>query len=271
VVGNGIRTIGHLFHLLYNFHDIVRIRAADSENWIQLCGNVALALAKKIQVALQDATDSSFQRSWKHRSHAKRHAWGACYALSSLLSTSCARMKENVQGIAAALHQLIRCVELAHIINEKIATSAVITLEGTQKLTWRASGLLGNCLAASLIQATAKTKMSQIFKDGIRSMTCNMVEWANHQDILTCLGHQDISLTNINFLYSLMVEEKKDYGCYERIGVALQFTDFHNDISLIQKFQSRAVLQERQQQKPTYHGVDSFQELLSQDEDEDEL
>ena len=130
VVGNGIRTIGHLFHLLYNFHDIVQIRTDDSDKWIRLCGNVANALAKKIQIALLDATDLSNQRrSWRHRSHAKRHAWGACHALSSLLGCNAARAKDNREGVKAALHQLIRCVELAHIINEKIAVSAMSTLQ----------------------------------------------------------------------------------------------------------------------------------------------
>ena len=41
VVSNAIRTIGHLFHLLYNSHDIIKIRPDDSLLYIQFCGTVA--------------------------------------------------------------------------------------------------------------------------------------------------------------------------------------------------------------------------------------
>jgi len=274
VVGNGIRTIGHLFHLLYNFHDIVQIRTDDSDKWIRLCGNVANALAKKIQIALLDATDLSNQRrSWRHRSHAKRHAWGACHALSSLLGCNAARAKDNREGVKAALHQLIRCVELAHIINEKIAVSAMSTLQEIPHQTWTSNtgDLVGQCLAACLIQAGAITKASiglkrEVFEDGTRSMISNVMEWVNHQDILICLSHQDVSHSTINFMYSWMVENKIQSKRYEQFGIALQCSEFSSDISLIQKFQSRAAFRERQEQEPVQ--VELYQELTCQDEDE---
>ena len=52
VVSNAIRTIGHLFHLLYNSHDIIKIRPDDSLLYIQFCGTVAEGECLKYGVCL---------------------------------------------------------------------------------------------------------------------------------------------------------------------------------------------------------------------------
>ena len=119
-----------------------------------MCGVVAKNLAGKIELALSDVFHSSSQqRSWKQRSHAKKHAWGACHSLAYILDSKDAREEKIREDIQSALHQMIQCVALAHEVNEKIALGAVSTLQGISKELWSEDGNLKSlCLSACLIQ-----------------------------------------------------------------------------------------------------------------------
>ena len=98
------------------------------------------SLSCKIETALSDVSvteDSKNQkppkRSWKQRSNTKKHAWGSCRCLSSILLTS---TNLSILEIRRALSALINCIRYYDNLNEKIPAAAISTLSIIPREIW---------------------------------------------------------------------------------------------------------------------------------------
>ena len=137
VVGNSIRAMGHLIEGLLGF-------PRSSETWadengvIELCGTFSGCLAARIQLVLSEVSSVGVQRpSWRHRSNAKKHAWGACSGLAPLLSNRIASRKSISLNVGYAIQSLLGCIDQAPYLNVKIVISAVSTLRSISVEVWR--------------------------------------------------------------------------------------------------------------------------------------
>ena len=162
VVGNAIRTVGHLFHAI----SLSSLESQELEQLQTLCIDVTVNLAARINVALVDMDNNNLNtRSWKQRNFAKKHAWGSCNSLASLLLFCNAFGSDKCQvSCAVALISVIDCIKQADVLNEKIACCALSTLLLMNKEIWQWNCLhkpvLGLCLANCLYQYYQQVRLN---------------------------------------------------------------------------------------------------------------
>ena len=111
-------------------------------------------LVGKVQAALR--TESCAKLSWKQRSVAKKHAWGACSSLALALNCDEAATDLNLKIAQDSVHCLVQCIERAGVLNEKVTASATAAIrkisEGRLSRISNGSGLVGMALAPCLVQ-----------------------------------------------------------------------------------------------------------------------
>ena len=269
VVGNAIRTLGHLSNLLYNNHNIeIHLHTYERVTWVKLCGDISQELSSKIVLSVNDVVDALNQRSWRQRSHAKRHAWGSCQALSSVLCCKVAEEEMNRAGVKAAIQSLIKCIRYAHLMNEKIVHGALSTLVKIPREIYMLfsdiGSLSGLCFAVCLI----KLESDIAYKQPIYDLMKHLLNVMNYFDFESCLNCDDLSENNVEYLYNWMVSNEVQAQHFESIAGAFEFTSFNSNVSLFQKFQSRAEKKRRNENSViNSHEYTSVQD----DDDEDEL
>lgn len=269
VVGNAIRTLGHLCNLLYNNHSIeVNLHTYEKMTWVKLCGLISQELSSKIELSVTDVVDALNQRSWRQRSHAKRHAWGSCQALSSILCCKVAEEETNRAGVKAAIHSLIKCIRNAQLMNEKIVYGALSTLVKIPReiyiLFSDLSSLSGLCFAVCLI----KLENDTAYKQPIYDLMKHLLNVMNYFDFVSCLNCEDLSENNVEYLYNWMVSNEVQAQHFESVAGAFEFTSFNSNVSLFQKFRSRA--EKKRRNENTIVNSNGFA-IDEDDDDEDEL
>jgi hypothetical protein len=270
VIGNAIRATGYFFFLvddiLSNSSSIV---SNERNQWMEQFGDAAAELGSKINAARNDALGKSTKRSWKQRSYTKKHAWGACQALSFLLQCSSSRDGRVFDKVTYALQELILCIIISSVLNAKITIGALAAIKKVPDSLWEFSsraGLAGCCLANCLVVVTKTPQCS----NDIYTIMEKMIHCSNDNDLRICLQQPEISLSCIDFFYGWMVEKRMMAPCFAKFAIALEQSYHGHDVSLVQKFQSRAVYAERKQTHGTRNGSFSFY-TKSEDENEDEL
>ena len=271
VVGNAIRTLGHLFAVLCQQ---VSHSPVDCRRTIELCGKAAIELGRKIELAINDVTDTLTQRSWRQRSYAKKHAWGACQALSSILR--CNVVNEDViqKEVKSALQSMIKCIQNSQLINEKIAFGAVSTLLVVPINVFECHSnfeSIGGLLLAVCLSKMEASEILSSYRNELLTLMEKLVRRMNQFDMMTCLSHEDISRSNVQFMYNWMVEKNMDASCFENVAEALQFSSFSSDVDLIQKFTSRAEKKKRDELASNGNPTEQYDLHKEDDEDEDEL
>lgn len=101
-------------------------------------------------------SESCAKLSWKQRSVAKKHAWGACNSLALALDCDEAATDANLKISQASLHSLVQCIERAGVLHDKVTASATaairkISEERLSRIS-NGSGLVGMALAPCLVQ-----------------------------------------------------------------------------------------------------------------------
>jgi hypothetical protein len=153
VAGNAIRSIGHWVTLL---------ACSDSKSETieknELLRLVLESLSAKVSNTLEIVSnEKKGSLSWKQRSVAKKHGWGACHSLAQLFQA----MKgiddpALIASCSAAVRKLILCVEHFSSLNEKVAISAMAALREMEPLQFAEvagkTGLIGEALATCTIQ-----------------------------------------------------------------------------------------------------------------------
>lgn len=151
--GNAIRTIGHLVSL--SFHSPYKASGALNGWGASLFyRNVLRYLGHKVLSAL--SSESCSQLTWKQRSVAKKHGWGACNGLALVLDCDEATTNENLICAHGSLQALVQCIEHFPHLNEKVSLSASIAfrkISGSRlSQISSGSGLVGKALALCILQ-----------------------------------------------------------------------------------------------------------------------
>ena len=150
VVGNAIRAVGHLGYLV--FHEPIRSTRLhevwDAREFFQHC---VTALNVKVAQAIDDSFKKN--RSWKERSNAKKHAWGACHALALLLDGPDAIHETTIHVSRESLRLAILCLNSSE--TEKIPLAATNTIRHIPttnlKVLAHRNGLVGHAMAKCLV------------------------------------------------------------------------------------------------------------------------
>ncbi len=237
-----------------------------------------MELGRKINLAIMDTAFTSESRSWKQRSNAKKHAWGACQALLPIFRfvTIIVNGASSGEGTRTALVYLIQCLEHMDRINEKILVGAAATLAAVPVDIWFSvsvqvgQSIPGICLATCLTKAgPASTKSGT--REKIDRILEVLLACIDDNGILTCLDHADLSQETIQFLYTWMVDHDVGAQVYESFGRILPLSHLRSDVSMIQKFQSRAIFEARKARRSFNQSEQDDLLLLDEDSDEDEL
>lgn len=244
----------------------------ESDVWLKLCDNFLSTLSDMINQAIIDANQISETKSWKQRMNTKKQAWGACQAISHILRHSSLLRKETNKIFERSITSLVRCVENAHSINEKITISALHCLSHIETETWKylssKTGIRAQCLAACVTNAQLKSSIPGIATD-VHSIIFTLMQCLNEQDIRSFLHGNENIQENLENLYIWMVDNCAGSEMFEAFGEVMSTTSLYFDFSIVQKFKSRAIYEERRRAQS--NGDSRLSEESDASNDDDEL
>lgn len=256
VVGNSIRAMGHLIEGLLLFPQYTE-SWADENGVVELCGTFSECLAARIQLVLSEVSSVGVQRpSWRQRSNAKKHAWGACSGLAPLLSNRIASRKSISLNVAYAIQSLLGCIDQAPCLNVKIVISAVSTLRSISVEVWRCfvgdKRVFGNAIRICIGILSSSENAHRIYGENLLKelsiLLSTLLVLASWKDYLQLQeGEGDMCL--YEFLYIWLVENNqmnsydKSY-VFQSVKTTLE-TQQHPNVSLVQRFASRAINEQR--------------------------
>jgi hypothetical protein len=229
------------------------LKAQDVAHLQTLCGDITVKLATRINVALKDLESHNTTRTWKQRNFSKKHAWGSCTSLAPMLLFCTKFGSVEYRWICVeALLLALECIKFAHAVHEKIASCAVSTCLLINKDSWLwisdMKPVLGICIANCLYQFYDQAKCKVLPKalvDDIMVMMKKGLHTAfeiNDETSLTKFLNSDIlSSMTLDYFYQWMVQDGSfGSSCFDCLGNCLLHTDNADNVSLVQKFFSRA-------------------------------
>lgn len=261
VVKNAIRSVGHTSNLLS-----LSLRHESTDEHVSLlCGllvetieALTSKLWKTLHVALNEEQKAGM--TWKERSAAKKHGWGACHSLGLVFEGLWLSLFEDSNELAMACSKavqcLVRCPCHHDVLNEKVVLAAMaaicqLPIEFLIQNDAHES-VLGNTLKTSILilesgsnnrRVTLKvTKQNEQF-------LLHLLNSASIADATIVLDDDRVTTQTLECLYSWMVEvhrlERLSARAFEVFALALQHRSA--SVAFEQKFTSRA-LQKRKQE-----------------------
>jgi len=247
VVGNAIRTSGHLLSLLRSSGDEGSIQMSDA---LYRC--TVVTLTQKLNLALDIAEGKATNMSWKQRSIAKKHSWGSCHTLGVLLPCASSEEEPNRKLFLAAISQMIRCIQLARSLSEKVTAAAAAALKQTPMDMWRefsgATTIIADGLVACLILVYEEAKgvrakrLSPPIRNDVQDLLNLFLAISSADDAISSFSNEAISPGILDFLYSWMVDKGSKSSSFDSIATALTSNERVGEfeVSIEQRFSSRA-------------------------------
>jgi len=304
VVKNAIRSVGHTSNLLASSlrhgGGCDEYFTASCKLLVEVIESLTLKLWNTLHVALNEKQKAAM--TWKERSAAKKHGWGACYSLGLVFERLCLGIFEDYDGLVLACSKatlcLVRCACHHSVLNEKVvlATMAAICHLPSHFFFKNESQdtLLGDALTTSILilEMSARARVLLLkSSDNNNRVTAklaaqnepfllHLLNSTSIADVTIVLSDDRITNQTLGMLYSWMVEGPIFYGlsarAFEMFALALQQPGrWSTGVEFEQKFTSRA-LQKYKQERLSMHtenrSNDSRPEQTSNDDDEvDEL
>lgn len=237
VIGNAIRTLGHLSYLAFHEPYVSHLSRSDSAVRFQM---VVAKLTEKLRHAM--GGNASSKLTWKERSSAKKHGWGSCHSLGLLLG--CDVAIQNLDESREACAALINCIKQHTALSEKIvlaANAALKRLEPTHlESLSRRTGLVGLALSCCLELMVDRSVNSRVKTEVEQLMLCT-VPILSVLDACAVLQSEDITSSHLEWLYNWMLKNNLNAEAYEQFAMAFDQTDhWDSNVSLEQRFASRA-------------------------------
>lgn len=274
VVNNAIRTIGHLVSLTFR-PPYIDSGAFHEWSVTSFYDYVLGELDRKIETALMSETCRN--ASWKQRSTAKRHGWGACNALALVLDCDKAFTESNLIQAQDSLRLLVQCIDEAGSLHEKVASAATAAIrkisDTALTIISNEAGIVGMALSPCLLQlyrvshnehyrtrwfvintnshVIIQVKMQHENKARLelelKLLLAHLLRATTISDACYLLRQEDIGKSTLEFLYEWMVDENMPLGAFESFALALQRRDLMeaHDVGLQQKFASRVLQMNR--------------------------
>ena len=271
VVGNAIRTIGHVSYFVYTPEFLSNEGVSVSDD-LKLYASLLSNLTAKIHDVLCDATGEKPRAlTWKQRNSAKKHAWGAATTIGMLLGHSHLLSHFDDSLVESAMLQLFRCIQLHAFVNEKIfaaAVNAMRALPGSlwQYLATKKSDIVACGLATffNFLELPQK-KAASSYQSSVERLANALILIANRRDFCQIFLLRESLPFSIDFFYQWMVSYGVQHSTLEEVvdAVTSQEVEHVIDVSDIQIFLSRTAQTINQQVLD-----ESMQSTTSDDEDE---
>ncbi|KAG7342230.1 heat repeat-containing protein [Nitzschia inconspicua] len=254
VVGNAIRCVGHAGFVVLK---------QKSSSAFGLARQILERLTEKLSHSLSASLnkEANVVLTWKQRSTAKKHGWGACYSLGMILAAiphDCSDDENSIiVGCAHAFQTLSLCLQHHTCLNLKFVLAA---MDAICKISPTAMVLLSSnqrIIGAALSNSIELLSLSMDDKDNNRSVdfrklaqrnACllrHLLRSSSNADARYVLLEERISSREMNNLYKWMVEQTNDdvdARSYEIFALGLSsISRWSDDISLEQRFASRAL------------------------------
>jgi len=280
VVGNAIRTSGHILTLLRSSGDEGNRLMSDA-----LYRGTIVTLTQKLNLALDIAEGKATNMSWKQRSFAKKHSWGSCHTLGVLLPCASSEKEPNRKLFLSAISQMIHCIQLAYSLSEKVTAAAAAALKQTPMGMWKefsgVTTIIADGLVACLVVVYEETrgirakKLSPSIRNDIQDLLNLFLAISSADDAISSFSNEAISPGILDFLYSWMVDKGSKSSSFDSIAAALTCNDRAGEfeVSIEQRFSSRARHERRRERaspvtKADHRGeVESFVAIKSDSRD----
>jgi hypothetical protein len=282
VVGNSIRSLGHAGNLFVRcMVDSVGLQDSTS---LSLLSRMIDSFTDRISAALDVAcglnAKSNSSLTWKQRSAAKKHGWGACHSLGLVLHAVPVEIVRTDRFLDSscsnALKHLVLCCTHRGDLNEKVVIGAMAAIRNTPgpvlAEAGRESGLVGDALASSIrllcdnlmveIGKSFDLKEFKTLDDKLTKqnqlLVHHLLEHASINDASKVLKDDRISSRTLDTLYSWMVDQKEDVlhgNSFAIFALALQRPGVSTEnVALEQKFASRALQKYKNEQPKVGNG-----------------
>lgn len=268
VVGNAIRSVGHWGNM------VARMSKALTESQTFRCiVQVIDSLSQRVDRTLAAAsTDKQREMSWRERSAAKKHGWGACYSLGRVFAgmASWPDSLMDQQSLLHAVRNLVRCTqrEQTLLLSEKVVLAAMTSLRVMKPCQLDAisgkHGVVGEAIVGCCVVLFSDVCNVKFQQEG-NQLLRHLLSCASILDATFVVKHDDVTKSMLESLYGWMVEHGMEGRAFEIFALAFQrpiLSSNKNDISLEQRFASRAMSQYKKAQMIS---------LTSADDDNDEL
>ncbi len=276
VVGNAIRTIGHVSYFIYT-PEFLSIEGGSSvSDDLKLYCSLLSNLTGKIHDVLCDASgETSRELTWKQRNSVKKHAWGSATTIGMLLDHSHLLSHFDDSLVECALLQLFRCIQLHAFINEKIVAAAVNALSVLPASLWQyLSTKQRNVIACGLATffnflELPQRKVASSYQTNVQKQAKALIMVAIKRDLCKMFLLRESLPFSIDFFYQWLISNDVPTSTLEQVVDAVISPKVEQviDVSDIQIFLSRTAqhTQLLVQQDPMQSAA------AANDDDEDEL
>ena len=290
VVKNAIRSVGHTSNLLS-----LSLRRESSDEHISVSYGLLVEtiealtskLWKTLHVALNEEQKAGM--TWKERSAAKKHGWGACHSLGLVFEGLWLSLFEDSMELAMACSKavqcLVRCPCHHAVLNEKVvlAAMAAICQLPSEFLSQNEAheSVLGNALKTSILFLESESNNHRVTLKLTKQnepFLLHLLNSASIADATIVLDDDRVTTQTLESLYSWMVEvhrlERLSALAFEVFALALQQQSA--SVAFEQKFTSRA-LQKRKQETigktnaAANSSINSREQNTNEEDEADEL
>jgi hypothetical protein len=274
VTGNAIRCIGHASSLLSQ--QISEGGNKNLSNSCDLLSRVVISLADKLSNTLDVALDEDKKSAltWKQRSAAKKHGWGACHSLATVFQGfsggAVAQEGSVVTSCCEAFQRLILCQKHFRSLNEKVVVAAMTAISELPTeiiIQFGGKGCLGDAITNSLLILCERLGLewsnTLSNQDGMSDkvvtqnqiVLLHLLRSATISDAFQVISDERVTAQELDVFYMWMVDQKEgnvDAHAFEIFALALQRPgQWSEDVTLEQRFASRAL----QKYKDDHKGV----------------
>ncbi len=291
VVKNAIRSVGHTSNLLALF---LHRESSDKQLSCGLLAETIQSLTSKLWKTLYVALNEEQKAAmtWKERSVAKKHGWGACHSLGLVFEGLWLSLFEDSNELATACLEAVRCLLRCpchhDILNEKVvlAAMAAICHLPSRFLSNIESqeAVLGNALKTSILILESGIKNERVATKVTTQndpFLLHLLNSASIADATIALADDRITAQTLESLYSWMVEvprlEKLTARAFEVFALALQQPGrWSANVAFEQKFTSRALQKQKKERVGTTTAATNDSNLdrehdTNEDDEADEL
>jgi hypothetical protein len=223
-----------------------------SESLLGVLDGLSERVARALALASREQQSNM---SWKERSAAKKHGWGACHSLGRILDSITELSQSSLeQALFRAVEQLVQCLNQATLLSEKVVLAAMAALRALKPLqlvgVTGKSGLIGDCLAYCCLLLFSKDCTITRFVEERSLLLSHLLSCASISDVTAVLKQEQISKSMLESLYRWMVDHEMEGRAFEIFALGLQRPGLaaSPDVSLEQRFASRALWQYKKEQ-----------------------
>lgn len=261
MAGNAIRSIGHWGGILARLKGSRQSESRLSQSLLGVLDGLTERVARAVALASKEKQSSM---SWKERSTAKKHGWGACHSLGRVLGSITVLSESSIeQSLFRGVEQLIQCLKQAPLLSEKVILAAMAALRALKPLqlvgVTGKSGLVGDALVCCCLLLFTEEQNNRFAEEGSLLLS-HLLSCASISDVTGVLKQEDFSKSILESLYRWMVEHQMEGRTFEIFALGLQRPGLSvaasDNVSLEQRFASRALWQYKKEQSLTLNSDD---------------